>query len=475
MVTPYRATMTDVTTHPTQENTAFETRRRPARAPRRAARPPRPRIANALTLIAGIGFGISIGLAFVGQSIASFGSAGGWFTFFGRLTGLSGTYLLIIMVLLVTRLPWLEETVGQVRLVRWHRTVGGWPIALIALHVVFITLGYAEASHVGFVSEFWTFIVHYPNMLTATVAFALLILAGVTSIPVVRRRMKYQTWWVVHVYLYLALVLAFAHQIKAGVMFIGHPIALDFWIALSAVALGAVLLIRIVRPLAKNLRHQLRVVSVREEAPGVYSVIIKGRSMSRFEVSGGQFFQWRFMARDLWWHSHPYSLSALPRPPFIRVTIKRLGMQSLAATRLKPGTRVFVEGPYGVFTRHARRGGRIVLIGAGVGISPIRALLEDLPERTDVTVILRASSIEDLVHRDEVTQLVSERGGQLHEIVGPRKKVHVDGKALRKLVGNVSNTDVYVCGPAGFSEDITEALLRLGARRERIHQEAFAF
>ena len=133
--------------------------------------------------------------------------------------------------------------------------------------------------------------------------------------------------------------------------------------------------------------------------------------MSRFDVSGGQFFQWRFMARDLWWHSHPYSISAMPRPPFIRVTIKRLGMQSLAATRLKPGTRVFVEGPYGVFTRHAHRGGRVILIGAGVGISPIRALLEDLPPKTDVTVILRATNVEDLVHRAEVTQLVNERDG----------------------------------------------------------------
>ncbi len=71
--------------------------------------------------------------------------------------------------------------------------------------------------------------------------------------------------------------------------------------------------------------------------------------MSRFNVSGGQFFQWRFIAPDLWWHSHPYSLSAMPRPPFIRVQHQTsLGMQSLAATRLKPGTRRFAQGPYGV-------------------------------------------------------------------------------------------------------------------------------
>jgi predicted ferric reductase len=475
MVTRYRPTMTDVTTRPSQENSTFQVGRRPTRAPRRAQREPRRRVANALALIAGIGLGISFGLSFLGQSISSYSSPGGWFTLAGRVTGLTGTFLLIIMILLVSRLPWLEETVGQVRLVKWHRTVGGWPIALIALHVVFITVGYAEASHVGFLSQFWAFIMHYPDVLAATVAFGLMIAAGVTSIPAVRRTMKYQSWWAVHLYLYLAMVLAFAHEIKTGVMFIGHPVATYFWIGVSAAALATVLGIRIVRPLVQNLRHQLRISNVREEAPGVYSIIVKGRNISSFEVAGGQFFQWRFMARGLWWHSHPYSLSALPRPPFIRVTIKQLGMQSLAATRLKPGTRVFVEGPYGVFTRHVRHSDKVVLIGAGVGISPIRALLEDLPTNTKVTVVLRASSVEDIVHRAEVTQLVNERGGKLHEIVGSRKKVRLDGQLLRKLVGNLNNTDVYVCGPAGFSEGVTDNLLRLGARRERIHHEAFAF
>src|ERR1039457_3597422 len=177
MVTPYRPSMTEAVTLPRHGAPAFETRPRPTRAPRRSARAPRPKFANALAIIAGVGLGLSIGLAFWGQPFASYTSAGGWFTLAGRITGLSGTYLMLIMVLLVTRLPWLEETVGQVRLVRWPRTVGGWPIVLIALHVVFITLGYAEASHVGVLSEFWTFIVHYPDMLTATVAFALLIMA----------------------------------------------------------------------------------------------------------------------------------------------------------------------------------------------------------------------------------------------------------------------------------------------------------
>jgi len=232
--------MTDVTTRPAAReyvvrNEASSTLERLAEAHDRRDRA----IANALALIAGIGLGLSIGsrVRWASRSRPSTPPEGGSRSSEG-LTGLSGTYMPPSSSILLVHASTVARRDGGHRSVSfdWHRTVGGWPIALIALHVVFITLGYAEASHVGVVSEFWTFIMHYPDMLTATVAFVLLIVAGVSSIPAVRRTMRYQTWWAVHLYLYLALVLAFAHEIKTGVMFIGHPLALDFWIALFGAA-----------------------------------------------------------------------------------------------------------------------------------------------------------------------------------------------------------------------------------------------
>ena len=191
-------------------------------------------------------------------------------------------------------------------------------------------------------------------MLAAMAGFGLLVLAGFTSYRIVRRRLRYETWWVVHLYLYLALALAFAHQIVTGVSFIGHPLVRALWIVVWAATAGLVLVFRVVQPVWRSLRHQLRVVEVRAEAPGVVSVVCSGRRLDRLAVSGGQFFLWRFLTRDLWWQAHPYSLSALPRPPYLRVTIKGLGDQSRAIARLRPGTRVAIEGPYGAFTHHAR-------------------------------------------------------------------------------------------------------------------------
>jgi predicted ferric reductase len=432
-------------------------------------------VVDACAGLAGLGFGAVVAAVITAESRGSLAAPGGLTTAAGRFAGFAGGYLMLIMVVLVARLPWLERSAGQDRLVRWHRQVAPWAIGLIIAHVILITIGYAQAANSGIPSEVKVLITSYRDILAAVVGFGLLLLASVTSYRYVRRRMRYGTWWVVHLYLYLGLALAFAHQIFTGVSFIGHPLVRALWIAVWAATAGMVIVFRVLQPAWRSLRHQLRVVEVRDEAPGVVSVICQGRHLDKLAVSGGQFFLWRFLARDLWWLAHPYSLSALPEPPYLRVTIKAVGDQSGAVPRLRPGTPIVIEGPYGAFTDHKHTSGGVALIGAGVGITPLRALLEDLPRETNVVVLVRASTANDLVHRAEVAALVKERGGRLHEILGSRHKVKLSAQTLQRLVPDLRRRDIYVCGPAGFSAQVTDAALRLAVDPERIHQESFDF
>jgi ferredoxin-NADP reductase len=159
----------------------------------------------------------------------------------------------------------------------------------------------------------------------------------------------------------------------------------------------------------------------------------------------------------------------------MRVTIKGLGDQGRAIRELRPGTPIAIEGPYGAFTHHARVSDRVALIGAGVGVTPLRALLEDLPTSTDVVVIIRASTTDDLVHHDEIAALVNRCRGRLYEIIGPRHQVRIDSRLLRHYVPDISARDVYVCGPDGFMAAVADAALRLAVPPEQIHQESFGF
>jgi len=425
--------------------------------------------------LAGIGFGAVLASVIANESRGSLAAPGGLLTAAGRLAALSGTYLILIMVVLVARLPWLERSVGQDRLVRWHRRVSPWAVGLIIAHVVLITLGYAAAARSSWLAEVWLLIRSYPDILAATVGFGLLLLAGITSYRAIRRRLRYETWWVIHLYLYIGLALAFAHQIVTGASFVDHPLVRALWIAIWISTAGLVLICRVGLPAWRSVRYGLRVVEVRREAPDVVSVICHGRGLDKLAVSGGQFFLWRFLTRDLWWQAHPYSLSALPQPPYLRITVKGLGDASLMLAHLRPGTRIAFEGPYGVFTDHARQSDGVLLIAAGVGITPLRALLEDLPGGSDVVVIVRASTVADLVHRSEITALVRHRNGRLHEAIGSRHKVRFTARNIRHVVPDIAARDVYICGPAGFDDEVVTAARKLGVPDDQIHVESFGF
>ena len=438
-------------------------------------RAPQPHLTHVLELIAGVGFGLVVALGLSVEGHAALASAGGWPLAIARICAFAGSYLLLVMVILTARLPWLERTVGQDTLVRWHRKIAPYAVSLISLHVLSVVLGYSQMLKTNVVHMLWSFWVNYPDMLSASVGFVLLLMAAFTSIRIARSKMKYETWWVVHLYTYLGLALAFMHQIRTGVMFLGHENTIRVWTTLWVGTGVMILLLRVGVPLVRNRQYQLRIANVTQEAPNVYSLTVTGKNIKKMAVSGGQFFQWRFMAKGLWWHSHPYSLSAMPRPPFLRITVKGLGDQSSAVARLKPGTRVFVEGPYGVFTHHATKLSDVTLIAAGVGITPIRAMLEDLPANANVNVIIRATRSEDIVHADEMKSLVAAREGHYHEVIGERDAVIFDDATISSLVPNIQTNDIFVCGPAGFTDLVVNAARRLGVPHEHVHREAFTF
>jgi len=446
-----------------------------ARPLRRLPARPRPVVVDVLAAVAGLGLGIVIALAISAESAGSLRAPGGIATALGRLAGLVAAYAMVVVVVLVARMPPLERAIGQDRLVRWHRKLGPWPLYLLVAHGTLITIGYAQAAHDGLLHQLGQLLWTYPGILASAAGFVLLMAAGVTSYKKARARLAYETWWSVHLYTYLALYLSFSHQVHTGASFVGHPWARHFWTALWIGTLALVISCRLLLPLWRSLRHRVRVVGVQPEGPGVSSILLEGRRLDRLPVAGGQFLQWRFLRPGMWWQAHPYSLSAAPSRRHLRITVKDLGDHSATLAALRPGTRVAIEGPYGAFTSDARRGDGVLLVGAGVGITPIRALLQELPRGTDVVVVLRGSTREDLVLRDEVAAQVERRRGRLHELVGPREEVRLDAAALRALAPDLAARDVFVCGPDGFTAALEAAARAAGVPAARIHHESFAF
>jgi predicted ferric reductase len=428
------------------------------------------RSAAALALAA-IGVG---GLAVLGlwwQDTTFVYGFGDWLTNAGRITGLLAGYVVAVALVLMARVPWLEHRVGTDRLARWHAMGGRYLVSLAVAHTLLIIWGYAVTAHTNVVAETGTLVLSYPDVLMATVAVGLLVAVGVVSARAARRRLRYETWHFLHLYAYLGIALAFSHQLATGTEFVGRPLARAYWYALYLVTLGALVVFRLVVPVVRSWRLRLRVARVVEEAPGVISLEIEGERLERLRARAGQFFSWRFLTRDRWWEAHPFSLSAVPDGHRLRITVKALGDYTARLEEIPPGTRVIAEGPFGAFTAAARRRPRVALIGGGVGIAPIRALLEDMPGGPgDIAVVYRAPRPDDVILRAELDELARRRGAEVHYLLGPR-----EADDLLAVVPDIAARDVYVCGPPAMTDAVRAGLRRAGVPRRQIFTERFAF
>ena len=400
-----------------------------------------------------------------------------WLTNAGRITGLLAGYGVVVLVALMARLPPLERGIGADRLARWHARGGRYVVGLVVAHALLVVWGYAVAAHTSVVAETGTLWTSYPDVLAATVAGLLLVGVGISSARAARRRLRYETWYYLHFYTYLAVALAFSHQFATGAEFMANRAARVVWGGLYAAVAAAIVWYRFVTPARGALRHRLRVLAVRAEGPGIVSVVVGGRHLDELRAESGQFFRWRFLSRGLWWTSSPYSLSAGPQPDRLRITVKDFGDHSRALAGVRPGTRVIAEGPYGAVTAAVRRRRKVLLIGGGIGVTPLRALFETLPAGPgDLTFVYRASHEGDVIFRDELARLARARLADLRFLTGRRAELGYDPLSADALAYNVPDLvhhDVYLCGPPGMTDAVTGALRTAGVPRRQIHHESF--
>jgi predicted ferric reductase len=438
--------------------------------------PPRPRGRAYFTVAFWVLLAASLMLWWLDTPARSLGTTGDVLLAVGRITGIAGGFVLLFQVLLMSRAAWLERWIGAHSIMVWHRELGGYLFFAIVTHAVTTLVAYSDLGERPFLAEAWDIVTGWPDMLNATLAALLLIGVTVVSIRGVRRTMSYETWYYLHLSAYLIVVLGYAHQFSTGEQ-LSDGLGWWFWTGLHVFVIANLAWGRIIGPVVLNVRHRLRVVDVVEEAPGMVSLYIGGRRLPGLKVRAGQYFRWRFLTRDAWWQAHPFSLSAAPNHEWLRLTVKMVGDHTRALQHLRPGTRVVAEGPSGVFTADRSVKRSALLIAGGSGIAPIRALLEDLPPGT--ILIYRATSPADIVFRRELDWLAHERRAYVWYVIGrrddPAPRQLFTPRGLHKLIPDVAERDVFLCGPPGLVAESVRTLRRLRVRRRQIHVDPFEF
>jgi predicted ferric reductase len=392
-----------------------------------------------------------------------------------RLFALYSFVTLAFQLVLIARVPWLDRRIGADRMTSIHRWTGFTVLCTLTAHILLVVSGYALLNRHDFFSEFVDLVGTQRVVLAGLLAFTLIVLVGVTSVRVARRRLPYEVWHAVHFVTYLAVVLAFYHALSQTSSFAVSPIARAYLWSLWLGALGSVVVCRFLLLVTRNARQRFRVMAVVSESHDVVSVYVTGNRLAELPALPGQFFVWRFAVPGRRFRANPFSLSAAPDGRSLRLTAKAVGTGSAGLRMLRPGTRVFAAGPYGAFTDLNRVCPNALLIAGGIGITPIRALLERTPGH--VVLVYRVREQRDAVLLRELQHVAHQRGAVLHVLTGPSSGyAHppLGPAGIRALAPDVTTRDVFVCGPRGMTSDVLASLRELGVPTRQVHAERFA-
>jgi len=399
-----------------------------------------------------------------------------------RLTGLLAALALLFQLVLAGRVRRVEQAFGLDRLTRVHHVTGFALIALLLLHPVLATQGHALQSDAGFWPQSVDFIQSWKGLLAAYLGLTLMLAASAASVLVLTRRIAYHRWYAIHLVLYVAVALTVLHQVTVGSDFTDHAAFRLYWYALYAGVALALLAYRIAQPLRAFARHRFVVERVVPETAEVTSVYIGGKDLGAFQAEAGQFLIVRFLAAGFRWEAHPFSLSRPPDGLSLRLSIKQVGDYTRRIPALKTGTRVLIEGPYGVLTAKACAADRALLIAGGIGITPLRSLTEALVNKgREVTLLYANRTRGTMVFKKELEDLAKQSEARLtfvpivsDEPAWPGEKGRIDRERLSRLVPDLKARDVFLCGPPPMMKGLRVALADLGVKSAQIHDERFA-
>ncbi|MBN2406007.1 MAG: ferric reductase-like transmembrane domain-containing protein [Coriobacteriia bacterium] len=385
---------------------------------------------------------------------------------------------------LVSRLRGVAGAFGIDSLLQFHRQIGIASMAFAVAHPILLVADLAYTSRILVP----TAATPWPVTL-GTVAFVLAAL--VVGLSVYRRLMhlSYEVWHTTHGILSVLLIgVAAVHILGVG-RFAALPVMRTLLIVYLVFFVGMFLNYRLLRPLMLRSKPW-EVVENRREHGQSHTLVLRPVGHDGFRFEPGQFAWIGFGRSPLSTDKHPISFSSNGDIPnhdgTVAFTIKELGDWSGGIVpKVKVGATAWLDGPHGVFTMDREEGAGYVLIGGGVGITPLYSMLQALETRDDsrpVFVFHAANDFDDLTFREELAA-TAERMPSL-TLVTVLLRAHEDWEGERGFVTAETLTrylptslyrhfQYFICGPTPLMDAMEEVLPKIGVPADRIHTERF--
>jgi predicted ferric reductase len=317
---------------------------------------------------------------------------------------------------------------------------------------------------------------------------AWILLGVLVAVAIGRRQLdfRYETWRLIHgIGALLVAGFTLRHALGMG-RYSADPVLAWFWIALTAAAALTLVQVYVLKPLLL-LRRPWTVREVRRIGDRTWEVTLDPRGHDGMAYEAGQFAWLNIGHTPFSLFENPFSISSAPGPGRqLQFVIKELGDFTRSLGGIKPGTRAFVDGPYGNLTAARHREPGIALIAGGVGIAPLLGIMRQLRHDGDgrpAKIVYGNRIREQIVYADELDEFARQRGSEVvHVLSEPPagwtgRTGIVDAELIRSVFGAPEMRDwlFVLCGPAAMMEAVEDALIGLGVPADRIESERFQY
>lgn len=403
------------------------------------------------------------------------GSLDAAFISIADILGLLATFFALTQFMLMGRIGWIERAFGLDRLASYHRLNGYLAIGFIVIHPIFITLHHMVEDGTDIFRAYLTIFSEHPYTIGALIAEILFIAVAFSSMYIARKHLKFETWYFVHLMVYLAIILASLHQFANGTNLLSSDLARYYWLGLYGFVALNLLIWRFGLVFYNSLRFDFRISRVVQETPTVTSIYIKGKNLTAFTVKPGQFILVRIITKRLWWQEHPFTVSWIPHGDELRISVRAVGDYTTELRQLQAGAKVAVSGPFGRFTSDVAVTQKRLFIAGGIGITPLRCLSEEAAKNGMDAVLLYANKdARDVPLQQEIHALgIKTVYIYSDEKVKNAEYGRIDAQRIAELVPDFKQRDVYLCGPPPMMSALIMQLSEAGLPLDQLHYEVF--
>ncbi|MBD2358629.1 ferric reductase-like transmembrane domain-containing protein [Tolypothrix sp. FACHB-123] len=400
-----------------------------------------------------------------------------WLEFSAAL-GFIGLAMMAMQFALTARIKSIEASYGVDLILQFHRYTSIVAFFFILAHPIVLFIHNPETLQLlNFIQAPW-------RARAAVIATLALIAIVVTSIWRQKLNIPYEPWRIAHGILAVIIVaFGLGHALGVG-NYLGLFWKAALWTGIAVAALWLLIYVRLVKPYFMQKKPYLVEAAIPQRG-NVWNLVLRPRGHDGISFQPGQFAWLTLEISPFRMREHPFSFaSSAEKRDRIEFGIKALGDFTNTIKDVKPGTKAFLDGPYGVFTTDLYENtAGFVFIAGGIGITPIISMLFTLAERKDerpLLLIYASTTWDDITYREEIDALKDKLDlTVIHVLRKPPEdwsgeSGYVDQQLLERYIPKRPATrNYFICAAPKMMNEVEKALHKLDVPVTNIHMEHY--